>query len=547
MTKGCSWVCVLVAGIILLGPFLDFQPLLSTGDHGRDLYTFQQVAAGQPLYRKLWWQYGPLMPYYYAGCFKLLGPKIQSVLIGKVLVEFLSGGCFFLTASLLLPASLAVLAACAYWVFAPDFIYTYCHSGGLFFLNLILYCLMAYQCRGPRRYVLGGLAAVVCLNFVRLNVGLAALAAFVFGLWFSDRKSGRDPNILTHPQLRAMVLMSVFVTVAGYYVLVRDIPPAALKQCFPYFTEYRYGAISPGQGILRLVSLAWGVFRANALTMAGGLLLLGLSIRGFLFLKRPGDQQRAAQSLAVALLSLAVLSILTAHEILVSWLFFRLNWAYPAFLLFIFLLIGLGAKTLSACLRGGLLAFLVLMIALGGFLRVRAAHFYKCPANRFVDGPHEITISNALAWESLASRTAHPGTGHAWIQTVSQVSAYLKTQVPEGKTFLAVPYHGLYYFLTERRSPVYPLAFFRYMNISPNEELAMIRVLEDQGVDYVVISNRAYARHEPYLGIFGLDTCPVLADYIFENFVEVEAFGNWGVPAGFAWNHAVKVFKRKGR
>jgi len=56
-------ILTVVCGIILQWPYLDFQPLLAPGDHGHDLYSFQQVYEGKIPYQDFWWVYGPLMPF----------------------------------------------------------------------------------------------------------------------------------------------------------------------------------------------------------------------------------------------------------------------------------------------------------------------------------------------------------------------------------------------------------------------------------------------------------------------------------------------------
>src|SRR3989338_8340466 len=86
-----SFLLPLAAGIYILWPFHDFQLHLAQGDHGRDLYCFQKTLDGQAPYRDFIWAYGPLMLYYYALCFKLLGVNIHSVLLGYNFLFLLCG------------------------------------------------------------------------------------------------------------------------------------------------------------------------------------------------------------------------------------------------------------------------------------------------------------------------------------------------------------------------------------------------------------------------------------------------------------------------
>ena len=85
---------------------------MATGDHGRDLYAYQVSLKGHLPYRDYWWVYGPLMPYYYGLCFKILGVHIPAVLTGKALLALVSSLFVYLalTASLI-PAGLALIGA----------------------------------------------------------------------------------------------------------------------------------------------------------------------------------------------------------------------------------------------------------------------------------------------------------------------------------------------------------------------------------------------------------------------------------------------------
>src|ERR1041385_2052142 len=89
--KFLFFLLTLLAGTLLLWPSLSFQSWLSTGDHGRDLEAFEQALHGKIPYRDYWCVYGPLMPYYYALFYKILGISIQSVLIGQFFIKLSAG------------------------------------------------------------------------------------------------------------------------------------------------------------------------------------------------------------------------------------------------------------------------------------------------------------------------------------------------------------------------------------------------------------------------------------------------------------------------
>src|SRR5882724_8587296 len=120
-----------VAGIIFTLPHYNFQELLSQGDHGRDLYAAQEILKGKFPYKDFWWVYGPLMPYYYAACFKFFGVHIPSMLLGKVILNVLAGTFFFLAFAEIFPPIAACLGAIWLMAFHSDFFFTYNHAGGI--------------------------------------------------------------------------------------------------------------------------------------------------------------------------------------------------------------------------------------------------------------------------------------------------------------------------------------------------------------------------------------------------------------------------------
>ncbi len=87
---------------LFIWPELNYQDLLSQGDHGRDLYAFDAVTHGKLPYKDFWWVYGPLMPYYYGLFFKVFGVHITSVLLGRALLVILCSVFFYLSAACLM-------------------------------------------------------------------------------------------------------------------------------------------------------------------------------------------------------------------------------------------------------------------------------------------------------------------------------------------------------------------------------------------------------------------------------------------------------------
>src|SRR5437870_1486075 len=111
------FVLTLSGGLIIYTPFLNFQPLLAQGDHGRDLYAFAETLRGAKPYQDYWWVYGPLMPYYYALFFKWFGVEIPSVLLGKMILNLFSGMFLYLSFSTLFVPVVGFLTTLWFWTF----------------------------------------------------------------------------------------------------------------------------------------------------------------------------------------------------------------------------------------------------------------------------------------------------------------------------------------------------------------------------------------------------------------------------------------------
>ena len=121
-------ILTIILGLVIVWPSIDFQPLLSQGDHGRDLYAFKKTLDGALPYRDYWWVYGPLMQYYYALFYLLFGISIKSVLIGKTILGVLCAAAFYLTFNLVSAPLWAFLASLWFLTFFPDFFFTYNHT-----------------------------------------------------------------------------------------------------------------------------------------------------------------------------------------------------------------------------------------------------------------------------------------------------------------------------------------------------------------------------------------------------------------------------------
>ena len=173
----CFFICA-IAGACLLFPYHNFHPYITQGDNGRDLYAFQQTFHGKMPYRDYFWQYGPLMPYYYSCIFHFLGISIKSAVIGRLLTIFLDGLLVYLTLSIFIRPFLAMTAALWFWAFHPNFTFTFNHPGGVTVIFCVVYCLFRYIENLRQRWVRAGYFLSLLLGLIKINFGFSTLTAF---------------------------------------------------------------------------------------------------------------------------------------------------------------------------------------------------------------------------------------------------------------------------------------------------------------------------------------------------------------------------------
>ena len=174
-SKTIFLLLTILMSAVFVWPELNFQDLLSQGDHGRDLYAFDAVTHGKLPYKDFWWVYGPIMPYYYGLFFKIFGVHITSVLLGRALLVVLCSVFFYLSAACLMSPGLAFLASAWFTQSRQEFFFTYNHIGGIAAELIIGWCLLSYIRQESMRYLWIALVADFILGLVKINFGLAGL------------------------------------------------------------------------------------------------------------------------------------------------------------------------------------------------------------------------------------------------------------------------------------------------------------------------------------------------------------------------------------
>ena len=526
------WFIVLVlTGLALLLPFLQYQGPLATGDHGRDLYAFSHAIDGRLSlvpYRDYFWVYGPLMPYYYGLWMKFLGVSILSVLNGKMFLLLLSGVFIALAVATITFPAAGFAAATWFWIAFPDFFHTYNHTGGIAGITALSYFLVSYINTRRRSYLWGILVTAFILNFIKLNIGVSALAATlaaVFLVGLTDKKpfdNGRKKFYIL------AILVIPLTTAAIYALVIHGLASYEILECFPFKSTYRQWSATPWQiiGISRHYLIA-SILTDRAHTLLGILTWLSAGRIVWLAVKKRFPR---TQMLTLGLSLVALLILLTAvlHEYLSSGTNYCILWAKPVWITLMFIVIGTAAVNSHSFLRFLILVPLICVLFSEGGYHLVSAKAYRS-ADRLLQSPRgQVYVSNDISW----------------LYTVRTTTEFLKETLGPQETFFALPYDPLYYYSTGRRSPTWQTCFFSLTHIPPEQEKRVIQDLERNHINWVVLSNR-FVSSEAGTGVLGRDYCPLLAKYLDQNFIAILQIGDWTHPAGWAEHHGTLILKRK--
>lgn len=186
----------------------DVSPTLSHQDAGRDLYTAWRMTEGDLPYRDFQWVYGPLMLFYYAACFKILGASIVSMQIGYALLQVLGSFFTFLSARALFGRLIAFPAAALHFFLSGAY-HTYNHAGVVALLAILVHWFVIHRSRGTpvSGKSIGGLVAVLS-GIYALKPTMGALASFGASLFVILQGIRNCPGAVPL-SLRALVLLAV--------------------------------------------------------------------------------------------------------------------------------------------------------------------------------------------------------------------------------------------------------------------------------------------------------------------------------------------------
>jgi hypothetical protein len=240
------------------------------------------------------------------------------------------------------------------------------------------------------------------------------------------------------------------------------------------------------------------------------------------------DAKERTQALTAFAL-LGVLYFANLHEYLFSGVLYRSYWATPFSTMMLFFIIGYAiSKYSSVRLQRIFFGVLFLLVFSQYSAQLDIVRNKKIPEQFLIPERGRITTGN----------------DEGWFKTVQDTTSFLQTHLSPKETFLAIPYDPLYYYLTDKTSPSRQLIFFEHINIPPEQERKIIIELELGRVDYILVSNRAFAVQEPGLGVFGKTYCPFLGKYIADHYKPIARFGDWSHEPGWAWSHGTQILQR---
>lgn len=519
---------LILLGLVVLHPFCHFHTPLATGDNGRDLYAFRQTLDGAMPYRDYYWVYGPLMPFYYALFMKILGISIPSILAGQILLWLTSG---VLMALILRKAGLGWLgwtAALWFWAFNPHFTYTYNHAGGVTCIMALVLLMFGYLRRPSRRYLFAAFLISLLLGLIKLNIGLAAMLAGIICVTLIDRANAANGR-KNHAQLLiggAIVITGLLGAV--YFGLLHPLPVEVIRQCMPYLSPDRASHTSLPNALLLLVRH----YIDPLLAVGPNLIFAFIIYTAFLMvvtkLLKPEPDDPDRKTILFYLGIPFLFWFLLLHEFFLSAVPYRLFWITPLQTLLIFLILGLGFRSLKPAIRT-LVGLALLAVVLLAHVSLHAyIRRFQVPGQFLPQERGQVYVANP----------------RDWVRTVNQTVEYIDRELLPHETFLALPYDPLYYYLCDRTSPTRQLFFYAYMHISPSQEKEILKTLATNNVRLILLSNRAHSQI-PEVGTFGQTHLPMLGKTIENDFTLIKTFGDWEKPGGAFKDHAIRIYQRQ--
>jgi hypothetical protein len=575
--------------LVVVAVFLTWRTWARWGDLqidcGREVYVPIAILKGKLLYRDLWYPYGPLAPYLQALLFLIFGVHLEVLYtFGSGLAVF-GALVLFAIGKRLMPTPASFIVSLAYlmrgfvpFVFNLPFPYSYATLlGSQLGLTCVYFLVREARDEPGRNLLWAGIVAGIALA-TKQEFGIAtylAIGAFLVWRLIETRKWSNFAS-------QGLALLPGLILAAAAYgwFAWRLSPSFILKENFLF---------SPGAYFMRIYGtqfLELGGFRF----VPGEMLWLLASI-GFCLAFWYGIAQAfrwakerpfivACFGAGVGLLGILVYRYFSSPNLLElceSVVFPKGLFAFGIIALIAsmagfphdlgrqgrFALIVIAAYAIAAGIRvfanvtiyGYPIYYDSLLFALFVFVVTRVAVWVT--RNTEPRWQHS-TVSSLVVAEGIALCLLLRGGGSLpqhLLETpigniytnrfesyqVPRIVAFMKKEAADGKHVLVLPEDSIFYAFADTESPT------RWYTaspgiLSPDDEREFIDQATSYGVDYILISNRAFPEYD--VDFFGVSYCPVVFDWVMGNYKLVGQFGEFK-PA-WPGRFAMQIYAKQG-
>ena len=525
--KGSFWFWLLFLILILFwGLTIDAPPYLSSDDMGKDLYPFEMALRGHWPCRDYYWQYGPLMLFYYSSWLAVGGIHLLSVRLGYAALYILSSILCFKTLRLLVSPPVAFLASLSFLIQGMVYpFYNFNHIGAIPLLLVSIFSLWKFLREGKVRWGYFGTLALIGMALVKWNMAAAAFLAFFTSLFL--------PGFgVSSKKRHAILFVLIFggVVLGLYGLQYAGVPLVRAKQCFGLgVVDPRGGGIELWMNFKHL--LQW-FFVWDRKRLGWAALIVIFGALGFFGLKKKEWNQTERKMNQSAIASLFLFGIFNSSDFFLIGHIYRLDfWTFPILVLLMGLFTEWAKSLVGPKMRilfGGSILLGILALPLQS---VREAFAGRVP-ERYLDFPRGrvYVVKETLSTVDVMKKGTH----------------FILENTKADQEILTLPKDPLYCFLSGRRHATREIELERTNLIPEWEEEEMIRELETKQVPLILLSNRDESNRASAIrgmGYFGKTHLLKLGKYILEHYEEVQTFGTWETPNP-RLNHAVKIFRR---
>ena len=506
-------------------PLVDIYRFYSPGDTGRDVYAFQMAFEGKLPCRDYWWQYGPLMPFYYAFWFLLTGVNLLSVRIGLDVLLFLCAFLSYMTLRIFVYPSIAFLFSLSFLSFYAG--YTLNHIGCFPFLILSVFSLWKFFLTHRTRWCYVGIFAVIGTALVKTTAGIASLFAFLASLLLYNLLSKqKDPNgrfPLDPIHLLYVFLIFSAVTFGVYGFLYFGLPLSWVDQCLWLRPYYRNWGILPF-GISNIDSFSYLLHGRHLLWHS---LFVVVSAFGLWSLRKKNSLLLEGQTLSAVVGSPLLFGLSNAMDYFADGMAFRIHfWAFPMQVLLMGLFGGWATSAFTSKTRAVFLGGVFFSLLLIPLRNLQVTLPYRTP-ERYLDLPHgHVYLGGALSV----------------LESVREGSRFILENTTEGQQILAVPYDALFCFLSGRRQAIRELHFYNETPISERRQREIVAQLETKRVPLIILAQVGSLGRNHHSGFLGKN-CEKLHRYIFRHYEKVRTFGT--LMADSPSTYPIVILKRK--